>query len=75
MILPLCNMNTIHITKISLRQQLLVINSTFNNAFKLNKNGIEAMPNGGTLNISSSISNIRLSYVLKIAELVCHKSK
>ena len=37
MILPLCNMNTIHITQDFLRQPLLVINSTFNNVFKLNK--------------------------------------
>ena len=36
---------------------MLVISSTFNNVFKLNKNAIEAMPDGGTLHISSSISN------------------
>ena len=60
MILPLCNMNTIHITQDFLRQPLLVINNTFNNVFKLNKNSIEAMPNGGTLNISSSINNSKV---------------
>ena len=60
MILPLCNMNTIHITQDFLRQPLLVINSTFNNVLNLIKNSIEAMPNGGTLNISSSINNSKV---------------
>ncbi|MCU5436541.1 HAMP domain-containing histidine kinase [Bacillus mobilis] len=58
MILPLCNMNTIHITKDFSKATILGNKQHFQQCFlNLIKNGIEAMPNGGTLNISSSISN------------------
>ncbi|EJS68928.1 sensor histidine kinase [Bacillus cereus] len=58
MILPLCNMNTIHITKNFSKATIIGNKQHFQQCFlNLIKNGIEAMPNGGTLNISSSISN------------------
>ncbi|MGQ0439847.1 ATP-binding protein, partial [Bacillus sp. B-TM1] len=58
MILPLCNMNTIHITKDFSTATIVGNKQHFQQCFlNLLKNGIEAMPNGGTLNISSSISN------------------
>ncbi|PFN27838.1 two-component sensor histidine kinase [Bacillus cereus] len=58
MILPLCNMNTIHITKDFSKATIVGNKQHFQQCFlNLIKNGIEAMPNGGTLNISSSISN------------------
>ncbi|HDR8441635.1 TPA: HAMP domain-containing histidine kinase, partial [Bacillus cereus] len=58
MILPLCNMNTIHITKDFSTATIVGNKQHFQQCFlNLIKNGIEAMPNGGTLNISSSISN------------------
>ncbi|MBE5106628.1 sensor histidine kinase [Bacillus thuringiensis] len=58
MILPLCNMSTIHITK-DFSKAIIVGNKQHFQQCLLNliKNGIEAMPNGGTLSISSSISN------------------
>ncbi|OFD09008.1 sporulation kinase B [Bacillus wiedmannii] len=58
MILPLCNMNTIHITKDFSTATIVGNKQHFQQCFlNLIKNGIEAMPNGGTLHISSSISN------------------
>ncbi|MGN4443607.1 LytS/YhcK type 5TM receptor domain-containing protein [Bacillus cereus group sp. MYBK79-1] len=58
MILPLCNMNTIHITKDFSTATIVGNKQHFQQCFlNLIKNSIEAMPNGGTLNISSSISN------------------
>ncbi|MGE7881729.1 LytS/YhcK type 5TM receptor domain-containing protein [Bacillus sp. NPDC094077] len=58
MILPLCNMNTIHITKDFSKAIIVGNKQHFQQCFlNLIKNGIEAMPNGGTLSISSSISN------------------
>lgn len=58
MILPLCNMNTIHITKDFSKATIVGNKQHFQQCFlNLIKNGIEAMPNGGTLSISSSISN------------------
>ncbi|PFJ17208.1 two-component sensor histidine kinase [Bacillus cereus] len=58
MILPLCNMNTIHITKDFSTATIVGNKQHFQQCFlNLIKNGIEAMPDGGTLNISSSISN------------------
>ncbi|KFN01689.1 5TMR of 5TMR-LYT family protein [Bacillus clarus] len=58
MILPLCNMNTIHITG-NLSEGTVVGNTQhFHQCFlNLIKNSIEAMPEGGTLNVSSTISN------------------
>ncbi|PEJ86509.1 two-component sensor histidine kinase [Bacillus toyonensis] len=58
MILPLCNMNTIHITKDFSKATIVGNKQHFQQCFlNLIKNSIEAMPNGGTLNISSTISN------------------
>ncbi|MGG0290729.1 HAMP domain-containing sensor histidine kinase [Bacillus pacificus] len=58
MIVPLCNMNTVHITKDFSNATIVGNKQHFQQCFlNLIKNGIEAMPNGGTLNISSSISN------------------
>ncbi|MGG0254470.1 LytS/YhcK type 5TM receptor domain-containing protein [Bacillus toyonensis] len=58
MILPLCNMNTIHITKDFSKANIVGNKQHFQQCFlNLIKNSIEAMPNGGTLNISSTISN------------------
>lgn len=58
MILPLCNMNTIHITKDFSKATIIGNKQHFQQCFlNLIKNSIEAMPNGGTLNISSTISN------------------
>ncbi|WP_116758533.1 sensor histidine kinase [Bacillus luti] len=58
MILPLCNMNTIHIIK-NFSEATIVGNKQHFQQCVLNliKNAIEAMPDGGTLNISSSIHN------------------
>lgn len=51
-------MNTIHITKDFSTATIVGNKQHFQQCFlNLIKNGIEAMPNGGTLNISSSISN------------------
>lgn len=58
MIVPLCNMNTVHITKDFSNATIVGNKQHFQQCFlNLIKNGIEAMPNGGTLNIASSISN------------------
>ncbi|WP_142335546.1 sensor histidine kinase [Bacillus toyonensis] len=58
MILPLCNMNTIHITKDFSKATIVGNKQHFQQCFlNLIKNSIEAMPNGGTLNISSTMSN------------------
>ncbi|MDH4421612.1 two-component sensor histidine kinase [Bacillus sp. AFS054943] len=58
MILPLCNMNTIHITKDFAKATIVGNKQHFQQCFlNLIKNAIEAMPDGGTLHISSSISN------------------
>jgi len=51
-------MNTIHITKDFSTATIVGNKQHFQQCFlNLIKNGIEAMPNGGTLNIASSISN------------------
>ncbi|HDR8104648.1 TPA: sensor histidine kinase [Bacillus cereus] len=61
MILPLCNMNTIHITQDFSEATIVGNKQHFQQCFlNLIKNSIEAMPNGGTLNISSSINNSKV---------------
>ncbi|MEH7280181.1 HAMP domain-containing sensor histidine kinase, partial [Bacillus toyonensis] len=51
-------MNTIHITKDFSKATIVGNKQHFQQCFlNLIKNSIEAMPNGGTLNISSTISN------------------
>ncbi|HDR7795582.1 TPA: sensor histidine kinase [Bacillus luti] len=67
MILPLCNMNTIHITKDFSKATIVGNKQHFQQCLlNLIKNSIEAMPDGGTLNISSTSNNNKV--VIKIED-------
>lgn len=66
MMLPLCNMNSIHISE-DLSKGIIIGNTQhFHQCFlNLIKNSIEAMPHGGELNISSSINNAKVIISIK----------
>ncbi|WP_144551378.1 sensor histidine kinase [Bacillus mycoides] len=66
MMMPLCNMNSIHITEELVTGSIIGNTQHFQQCFlNLIKNSIEAMPNGGKLSVKSSVFENKIIIVIK----------